>query len=102
MSKGLEALKRIEDDMEYVTRLDYVSPIVRGEVRDELYKIYHRELQDLDIIETALNRLEELDKVLRIIKELFIFQPDKFYPFVRKDITYSNKEKIDLLKEYLK
>ena len=79
----LEALERIKSDLEYITRLDYVDPIVRGEVREELYKIYHRELPELDIIETALKRLEEIDeayeclpvdfrkiiKVLEIIKE---------------------------------
>lgn len=69
MSKELDAFERIKDDLEYVTRLDYVSPIVRGEVRDELYKIYHRELPDLEIIETALNRLEKLEEILKIIKE---------------------------------
>lgn len=60
MSKELEALENIKRDLEYITRLDYVDPIVRGEVRDELYKIYHRELPELDIIETALKNYEEL------------------------------------------
>lgn len=58
MSKELEALENIKSDLEYITRLDYVDPIVRGEVRDELYKIYHRELPELDLIENALKRLE--------------------------------------------
>lgn len=60
MSKELEALENIKRDLEYITRLDYVDPIVRGEVRDELYKIYHRELPELDIIETALKNYEKL------------------------------------------
>lgn len=42
----LEALDNIICDLEYITRLDYTDPIVRGEVRDELYKIYHRELPE--------------------------------------------------------
>ncbi len=62
MSKELKALENIKQDLEYITRLDYVEPVVRGEVRDNLCKIYHRELPELDIIEKAL-------KALEIIKE---------------------------------
>lgn len=58
----LEALERIKYDLEYITRLDFVDPIVRGEVRDELYKIYHRELPELDIIETALKEYKTLKR----------------------------------------
>ena len=58
MSKALEALERIEVDMEYVTRLDFVEPIVRGEVQQDLYRIYHREEKDLDIIKKELQALE--------------------------------------------
>ena len=61
----LEALENIKSDLEYITRLDYVEPIVRGEVRDKLYKIYHRELPELDIIETELKRLEKQDKKIK-------------------------------------
>lgn len=73
MSKELEALDNIKRDLEYITRLDYVEPIVRGEVRDELYKIYHRELPELDIIETALKRLEQQNALINVIKEVFEF-----------------------------
>ena len=59
---GLEALEEIKCDMEYVTRLDFVEPIVRGEVRDKLKKIYWRELDQLDQIEKEL-------KAFEIIKE---------------------------------
>lgn len=62
MSKALEALKRIEHDMEYVTRLDFVEPIVRGEVQQELCKIYHREEKDLTVIEKELKAFEIIKK----------------------------------------
>ncbi|MBO7715580.1 MAG: hypothetical protein J6S85_18600 [Methanobrevibacter sp.] len=60
MSKELEALENIKIDMEYVTRLDFVEPIVRGEVQQSLYKIYHRETPELEIIEKALKEYERL------------------------------------------
>lgn len=100
MSKELEAFERIKDDLEYVTRLDYVSPIVRGEVRDELYKIYHRELPDLDIIETALNRLEELEEVLSFIKEHVLLDGSILRADFQWDLDI--EENGELLKEYLK
>lgn len=58
MKTALEALERIKNDMEYVTRLDFVEPIVRGQVQEDLYKIYHREEKDLDLIEKSLKTLE--------------------------------------------
>ena len=58
MNKGLEALENIKIDMEYVTRLDFVEPVVRGEVQQSLYKIYHRETPELEIIEKELKALE--------------------------------------------
>lgn len=70
MSKELEALENIKRDLEYITRLDYVEPVVRGEVRDNLFKIYHRELPELDIIETALKNYEELSQLKDIEEEL--------------------------------
>ena len=65
----LEALERIKSDLEYITRLDYVDPIVRGEVREELYKIYHRELPELDLIEIALKDYRLLKQDYEMIKE---------------------------------
>lgn len=107
MSKGLEALKRIECDMEYVTRLDFVEPIVRGEVQQELYKIYHREERDLDIIEKELKAFEDIKFIL---KDLIEFNEIDL-PHINKVIyeikivdktIYATKEKYDLLKEVLK
>ena len=80
MSKELEALENIKQDLEYITRLDYVEPIVRGEVRDNLFKIYHRELPELDIIEKAL-------KALEIIKEKKV----DTYSFIKNDYQNYNE-----------
>ena len=62
MNKSLEALGNIKIDMEYITRLDFVEPIVRGEVQQSLYKIYHRETPELEIIEEDLKALEAIRK----------------------------------------
>lgn len=113
MSKGLEALERIKQDLEYITRLDYVEPIVRGEVRDELYKIYHRELPELDIIETALKRLETLEEEKQsfdksLEKKLKAFEIITKYPKTTRSLnyllymmTYWEKENQTITKELL-
>ena len=40
-------------------------------------------------------------KALEIIRELFVFEPDKFNPFRWKKLRDIPQEKIDLLKEVL-
>ena len=72
MIKELEALENIKQDLEYITRLDYVEPVVRGEVRDNLFKIYHRELPELDIIEKALKAFEIIKKYPRCSLQRYI------------------------------
>lgn len=94
MSEALEALKRIEHDMEYVTRLDFVEPIVRGEAQQELSKIYHREEKDLAIIEKEL-------KALEIIKKLPKDYTQTILSFL-KDEWFISKENFNFLKEELK
>lgn len=72
MSKGLESLENIKIDMEYVTRLDFVEPIVRGEVQQSLYKIYHRETPELETIEKELKAFEiisEKNVAITMIKQ---------------------------------
>ena len=76
MSKGLEALENIKRDMEYVTRLDFVKPIVSGEVQQELYKIYHRETPELDIIEKELKEYELMKQTQIIICDKKISDDD--------------------------
>lgn len=104
-NKGLEALENIKIDMEYVTRLDFVEPVVRGEVQQNLYKIYHRETPELETIEKELKALEILKKYVSIQEsngDLFdYFIVDKQYVSSGSCNVITNKE-YDLLKEVLK
>lgn len=105
MSKGLEALERIEVDMEYVTRLDFVEPIVRGEVQQDLYRIYHREEKDLDIIKKELQALEIIKKK-RVDADLLLMTDnvEDYNKYCSKYInaeTQLAKEEFNLVKEVL-
>lgn len=93
---GLEALEEIKCDMEYVTRLDYVEPIVRGEVRDKLKKIYWRELDQLDRIEQELKAFEIIKKSISDVTSLDLL--------LRELLLQGkiNQDEFDLLKEVLK
>ena len=55
---GKESLERIKDWVEYLTRLDYVEPIVRGEVKQLLYDAYHQTTPEFEQIEKELEELE--------------------------------------------
>lgn len=94
MSKGLEALENIKIDMEYVTRLDFVEPIVRGEVQQELYKIYHRETPELETIEKELKALEIIRKLHQRNLLKFCFEDLLYTKFI-------TQEEYNLLKEVL-
>ena len=96
---GLEALEEIKRDMEYVTRLDYVEPIVRGEVRDNLSKIYHRELPQLDQIEKELKALEII-KNKKVNVPLLIQEGSVYNCYVGYEVL--TQDELDLLKEVLK
>ncbi len=59
--------------------------------------------EDVELVTIEKYKYDDLkkkEKALEIIKELFIFQPDKFYPFIWKELI-TRREKIDLLKEVL-
>lgn len=56
------ALNYIKHWVEYITRLDYVDPIVRGEVKELLYNAYHKTTSEFDIIERDLEILEIIKK----------------------------------------
>ena len=56
----LEALDKIKYWVEYITRLDYVEPIVRGEVQTLLYNAYHRTTEEFDLVEKSLEALKDL------------------------------------------
>ena len=60
-----EALDKIKDWVEYITRLDYVEPIVRGEVKEALYNAYHKTTPEFKIIEKDLEILEIFKKHLQ-------------------------------------
>lgn len=55
-----EALNDIKQWIEYITRLDYVEPEVRNEVKKLLYDAYHKTTPEFKIIEKDLNVLEIL------------------------------------------
>ena len=57
-----EALEDIKGWVEYITRLDYVDPIVRGEVKDLLFNAYHKTTPEFQKIEDALEVLNILKK----------------------------------------
>lgn len=101
MSKALEALKRIEHDMEYVTRLDFVEPVVRGEVQQELSKIYYREEKDLAIIEKELKALAIAKEQPFAFASLSIFAFDSYEEWERINPNCFTKEEFDLLREVL-
>ena len=56
-----ESLKDIKNWVEYITRLDYVEPIVRGEVKELLYNAYHKTTPEFEIIERDLETLETIN-----------------------------------------
>ena len=58
-----EALENIKNWVEYITRLDYVEPIVRGEVKQLLYDAYHKTTPEFEQIEKDLKVLEILKKM---------------------------------------
>jgi len=53
-----EALNDIKQWIEYITRLDYVEPEVRNEVKKLLYDAYHKTTPEFKIIEKDLEVLE--------------------------------------------
>lgn len=114
MNKGLEALENIKIDMEYVTRLDFVEPVVRGEVQQSLYKIYHRETPELEIIEKELKALEIIRNKSVNVRNLIIYcfeMKDTYKEYVEAFNYYENywelgkelltKEEFDSLREVL-
>lgn len=56
--KSREALDDLKQWVEYITRLDYVEPEVRNEVKKLLYDAYHKTTPEFKIIEQDLEMLE--------------------------------------------
>lgn len=61
-----EALEEIKDWVEYFTRLDYVEPIVRDEVKQKFKDAYWGTLGHFEKIEKDLKVLEILKKHFRV------------------------------------
>lgn len=55
-----EALENIRNAVEYITRLDYVNPVVRGEIKQILLNAYHETTPEFNVIEKDLKFLELL------------------------------------------
>ena len=60
MSKELEALQKLRDLVENLTRIDYVPTDLRNEVKELLIKSYEDSNGYFSQIEEALNELERL------------------------------------------
>jgi predicted RNA-binding Zn-ribbon protein involved in translation (DUF1610 family) len=60
MSKGLEALQKLRDLVEYLTRIDYVPRDLRDEVKELLIKSYKDSNGYFSQIEKALKRNEPM------------------------------------------
>ena len=58
MNKGLEALQKLRDLVEYLTRIDYVPRDLRDEVKELLIKSYKDSNGYFSQIEEALKRNE--------------------------------------------
>lgn len=79
-----EALEEIKDWVEYFTRLDYVDPIVRGEVKQKFYDAYWGTTEHFKIIEKDLELLEQIE-VKDAISDIIELDPYKKY-LIRIDI----------------
>jgi hypothetical protein len=96
-----EALEEIKDWVEYFTRLDYVEPIVRGEVQQKFKDAYWGTLKHFEKIEKDLELLEILKYLISSIERSFNLQQFnesgmlgtiiKDY-FINNDITGKVKE----------
>ena len=70
MSKELEALQKLRDLVEYLTRVDFVPTDLRNEVKELLIKSYEDSNGLFSQIEEALNELEKARKEKIMSKEL--------------------------------
>jgi len=64
---GEEALEKLKWLIEYITRIDYVEPELRLEVKQELIKAYKDSNGLISTIQQALERLEVIDKMQSIV-----------------------------------
>ena len=62
-------LYNLYDLFEYITRIDYVEPIVREEYKQSLIKAYREGNQEFEIVHNKLLRLEVLEDAVNLIKK---------------------------------
>ena len=67
MNKGLEALQKLRDLVEYLTRIDYVPRDLRDEVKELLIKSYKDSNGYFSQIEEALTKLDKLERLLTLM-----------------------------------
>lgn len=70
MNKGLEALQKLRDLVEYLTRIDYVPSDLRNEVKELLIKSYKDSNGYFSQIEEALKQAQKQEKLLELYREL--------------------------------
>ena len=103
MSKGLEAFRIMVKDNDL--ELPYANTIstIEKELKrlEELEKAFDSLVKENETLGKMLSKEIEKNRALEIIKELFVFQPNKFNPFRWKELSVAPQEKIDLLKEVL-
>ncbi len=71
MNKGLEALQKLRDLVEYLTRIDYVPTDLRNEVKELLIKSYKDSNGYFSQIEKALNELEDAKHNYKVMQEKY-------------------------------
>ena len=95
---GREALENIKNAVEYITRLDYVDPIVRGEVKQILFDAYHKTTPEFEIIENDLEILEILRKHLTTI-QITGLGTEKYKDIVV--IPYEDEKDAEIVRKWL-
>ena len=71
MSKELEALQKLRDLVEYLTRVDYVSTDLRNQVKELLINSYEDSNGHFSQIEEALNELEDAKHNYKAMEEMY-------------------------------
>ena len=71
MSKELEALQKLRDLVENLTRIDYVPTALRNEVKELLINSYEDSNGYFSQIEKALNELECEKHNYKALKEMY-------------------------------
>ena len=71
MSKELEALQKLRDLVENLTRIDYVPTDLRNEVKELLINSYEDSNGYFSQIEKALNELEDAKHNYKAVKEMY-------------------------------